>query len=94
MEFDWDEATQGLILSSFFYGYVVTQIPGGWLSERLGGKHLFGFAVLITAILTLLTPLLARVGIWALILARVIEGLAEVSGDVIISELYVIVYWF
>jgi len=28
-DFDWDASTQGIILSSFFYGYIVTQIPGG-----------------------------------------------------------------
>ncbi|OWF49145.1 Sialin [Mizuhopecten yessoensis] len=79
MDFDWDEATQGLILSSFFYGYVATQIPGGMLSERFGGKHLVGFGILIMAILTILTPLVAaEFGTWALITTRVIEGL--VSG--------------
>lgn len=25
-EFAWDEATQGVILGSFFYGYVLTQV--------------------------------------------------------------------
>lgn len=28
--FDWDSQQQGLILSTFFYGYIFTQIPGGW----------------------------------------------------------------
>lgn len=28
-EFKWDSGTQGVILSSFFYGYFITQIPGG-----------------------------------------------------------------
>jgi hypothetical protein len=29
-EFDsWDSRTRGLILSAFFYGYILTQIPGG-----------------------------------------------------------------
>ena len=34
-KFDWDSDTQSLVLGCFFYGYVVTQIPGG----TLGKKH-------------------------------------------------------
>lgn len=25
-EFDWDSKQQGIVLSSFFYGYIVTQV--------------------------------------------------------------------
>ncbi|KAG8238003.1 hypothetical protein J437_LFUL017792 [Ladona fulva] len=32
-EFDWSEKTQGIVLGSFFYGYVTTQIPGGRMAE-------------------------------------------------------------
>src|SRR5699024_5832019 len=28
----------GVLLSAFFWGYVVTQVPGGWMAERFGGK--------------------------------------------------------
>jgi sugar phosphate permease len=31
-EFGWDEAALGIILSSFFWGYTLLQIPGGWLA--------------------------------------------------------------
>ncbi|OWF45215.1 sialin-like isoform X1 [Mizuhopecten yessoensis] len=87
VKFDWDERTQGLILSSFFYGYVATQIPGGYLATKFGGKRIFGYGVLITAILTLVTPVVARVGTWALILIRIIEGLAEGMTFPAISEM-------
>ncbi|XP_033726728.1 sialin-like [Pecten maximus] len=75
--YDWDEATQGMILSSFFYGYALTQIPGGFLAEKIGGKRLFGYGILITAILSLLTPLSAKVGTWAVMVVRILMGLAE-----------------
>ena len=35
--FNWDSSIQGYILGSFFYGYIVTQIPGGWIAQRYGG---------------------------------------------------------
>lgn len=38
-EFDWSHDVQGVILSSFFYGYIVTQIPGGYLAATYGGKR-------------------------------------------------------
>ena len=37
-DFEWSEELQGIILSSFFWGYVITHIPGGLLSEKYGGK--------------------------------------------------------
>lgn len=82
-EFNWDTNTQGLVLGAFFYGYITTQIPGGWLAEVFGGKKLFGFGVLCTAVLTLLTPLAARWNLYVFIALRVVEGIGEVS--VIIS---------
>ncbi|XP_023322826.1 putative inorganic phosphate cotransporter isoform X3 [Eurytemora carolleeae] len=42
--FNWNERDQGLILGAFFYGYVVTQLPGGRLAEIWGGKWLYGIA--------------------------------------------------
>jgi ACS family sodium-dependent inorganic phosphate cotransporter len=29
--FDWSEEVQGLILSSFYFGYIVTHIPGDFI---------------------------------------------------------------
>jgi len=76
-EFDWDNATQGYILSSFFYGYILTQLIGGRLSEIFGGKHLFGFGILCTAILTIVSPFAARVSPYLFIAVRVLEGVGE-----------------
>ncbi|XP_071443502.1 sialin-like isoform X2 [Hetaerina americana] len=77
-EFTWDEETQGIILSSFFWGYVLTQLPGGMLAEKIGGKHLVGFGILSTSILTLLTPAAAHWGgSSTLIAVRILEGLGE-----------------
>lgn len=76
-DFDWDEATQGLVLGSFFYGYVLTQIPGGRMAELIGGKLIYGYGVLITAIFTLLTPIAAYWDLPFLILVRVLEGMGE-----------------
>ena len=71
----------GLILGAFYYGYMVFQIPGGWLALRVGGARLFGAAVLVASVLTLLTPAAARWSPVALIVLRILEGLALVSSS-------------
>lgn len=58
-DFEWSEPLQGLILSSFFWGYVITHIPGGMLAEKFGGKWALSLGILSTAIFTLLTPLVS-----------------------------------
>lgn len=57
-DFEWSESLQGIILSSFFWGYVITHIPGGLLAEKFGGKYVLSLGILSTAIFTLLTPVI------------------------------------
>ncbi|KAH0533702.1 hypothetical protein KQX54_000787 [Cotesia glomerata] len=76
-EFNWDSKLQGLVLSSFFYGYISTQLLGGWLSARIGGKRVFGIGIAVTALLTLITPPLTRVSVYILVALRIIEGIFE-----------------
>ncbi|XP_067665280.1 sialin-like [Haliotis asinina] len=76
-EFNWDEQLQGHVLGSFFYGYCLTQVLGGWLAELVGAKRTFGFAVLVTSILTLVTPAAASLHVYALIAIRVLQGMAQ-----------------
>lgn len=75
--FDWNSGTQGLVLGCFFYGYVLTQIPGGRGAERFGGKWILGLGILLTSIFTILMPLAAKVDFRLLVATRIIEGLGE-----------------
>lgn len=54
------------------------QVPGGWLATRFGAKYVFGIGIVMTAVLTLLTPVAAQVSVWALVALRVLEGMFEV----------------
>lgn len=78
--FDWDEETQGFILSAFYYGYATTQILGGFLIQRFGAKWVLGIGMLSTALFTAIVPVLTRFGgiSWLFVL-RVIQGMGEVS---------------
>ncbi|XP_063536211.1 putative inorganic phosphate cotransporter isoform X4 [Cydia strobilella] len=75
--FVWSSTLQGYILSSFFYGYVITQIPFGILSKRFGARFFLGFGMLINSVFGLLVPIAAQKGYEWLILVRFIQGLGE-----------------
>ncbi|XP_044754354.1 putative inorganic phosphate cotransporter isoform X1 [Coccinella septempunctata] len=76
-EFEWETDVQGYVLSSFFYGYVITQIPFGILSKRYGNIYFLGVGMLINSLFGLLVPVSAKYGIWWLIAVRFIQGLGE-----------------
>ncbi|CAK9294358.1 unnamed protein product [Gordionus sp. m RMFG-2023] len=73
----WDKRMQGHILASFFYGYILTQIPGGWLSFRYGAKGVLAGGLALVSICTLISPPLARLNPYAFMLARFGQGLGE-----------------
>ncbi|GAB0094566.1 putative inorganic phosphate cotransporter [Sergentomyia squamirostris] len=77
-EYDWDEKTQSVILSSFFWGYIVTQVPAGKLAQTYGAKLMLIFAMAICSALNILTPFGASYGGWKLVCAsRVLQGLCQ-----------------
>ncbi|XP_043677418.1 putative inorganic phosphate cotransporter isoform X2 [Vespula pensylvanica] len=76
-EFEWDTKKQGYLLSSFFYGYVITQIPFGILAKRYGSKYFLGVGMLINSLFGLLVPVSAHWGFPWLMVVRFIQGLGE-----------------
>lgn len=76
--YNWDNKTQSLLLSSFFWGYVVTQIPGGYLAHKYGAKFTLFIGLSVCSVLALMTPIAAEIGSWQLVCAlRVIQGLCQ-----------------
>lgn len=41
-QFNWDPETVGLIHGSFFWGYIVTQIPGGFICQKFAANRYSG----------------------------------------------------
>lgn len=75
--FAWSGTAKGLVLSSFFIGYLLFQIPSGWLANRYGGKLVLGWAVLVWSLMTVLTPPAAHWSFAALIAVRFLMGAGE-----------------
>ncbi|XP_023802272.1 vesicular glutamate transporter 1-like, partial [Cyanistes caeruleus] len=38
-QFNWDPETVGMIHGSFFWGYIVTQIPGGFIAQKFAANR-------------------------------------------------------
>jgi len=77
-KYDWSQELQGLILSAFYWGYILTHIPGGLLATKFGGKYTLLLGVSVATIFSLLTPYAIKTGgSKALIIFRVIVGAGE-----------------
>jgi len=76
-EFAWDSATVGLVQSSFFWGYLLTQVAGGILADKIGGKKVLGFGVIWWSLATCATPFAAKLGLPYLFAARACMGVGE-----------------
>ncbi|XP_059829954.1 vesicular glutamate transporter 2.2 [Hypanus sabinus] len=75
--FNWDPETVGMIHGSFFWGYIVTQIPGGYIASRLAANRVFGAAIFLTSSLNMLIPSAAKVHYGFVIFVRILQGLVE-----------------
>ncbi|KAH9496064.1 hypothetical protein Btru_012626 [Bulinus truncatus] len=76
-EFHWSKELEGLILGAFFWGYLVFQVPGGRMSEKIGAKKVIAICMFPVSILTLLSPIAARIDPYLFIVVRVLVGLGE-----------------
>lgn len=65
----------GFVLSAFFLGYALMQIPGGWLADRFNIVYVLIFAVVIWSVFTAFTGL--AWSLTSLILIRFLFGLGE-----------------
>ncbi|XP_024946938.1 putative inorganic phosphate cotransporter isoform X2 [Cephus cinctus] len=72
--FPWNEYEVNLILGSFFWGYICTELPGGRLAEVVGAKRVFGYSMLVSSAITLLTPLSSTFGYMVVAGLRVVLG--------------------
>src|SRR5882757_8942681 len=76
-DFGYDSAAKGLVLSAVFWGYIWTQLIGGWMADRFGGHRVLAAGVAVWSLATFITPIAAGASFAALLAARVLLGLGE-----------------
>lgn len=74
-EFGLSHAEGGFLFSVFFYGYVLMQVPAGFLGDRFGRKRVLVTGILLVAGAALVTGLSGTLAVLAL--ARLLTGLAQ-----------------
>ena len=60
--FPQSENIEGDLLSAFYWGYKVSQIPGGYLASSFGAKRVLGSAVLVWGLSTTVTGFVGTSG--------------------------------
>ena len=76
-QFGWSPTQKGLVLSSFFLGYMLFMPLSGWLATRFGGARVLGLSGLLWSLFTLLTPLAAALPLGVLLATRIGMGVGE-----------------
>uniref|UniRef100_A0A1L8EAI1 Putative inorganic phosphate cotransporter n=1 Tax=Haematobia irritans TaxID=7368 RepID=A0A1L8EAI1_HAEIR len=77
-EYDWSPKEKSYILSSYFWGYIVTQFPGGNICRRFGVKATLLVCTLGSSLAGLVVPLTVDWGGWKIYCAvRVIQGMFQ-----------------
>jgi hypothetical protein len=58
-EMGWSASTAGFLQSAFFYGFALSQLPGGYLATRFGGARMLPIGVAIWSAATFIVPFVA-----------------------------------
>ena len=76
-QFGWSELQVGIVLGTFYVGYMISMTLGGYIADKYGGKKVLGYALIIWSLFTIITPFFAYSGLWWLIFIRILLGIGE-----------------
>ena len=74
---------QGTVLSAFFWGYMLTQVLGGYVSDRVGGERVMLVASVLWSTITLCTPWVIQMSAYSpysfyiIVLFRILLGVSQ-----------------
>ena len=74
-EMGWTVGQAGLLQSAFFYGFALSQLPGGYLATRFGGARMLPIGVALWSAATVAVPFVADDP--RAFFSRVLVGLGE-----------------
>lgn len=70
------QSSKGTILSSFYYGYALSQVPGGWAAQKIGGRRVLLLSFILWSLTCALVPLDPN-RVFILITARLLVGVSQ-----------------
>lgn len=71
-----NQSSKGTILSTFYYGYACSQVPGGLAAQKIGGRRILLFSFVLWSLTCAFVPLDPnRVAV--LVIARLLVGVAQ-----------------
>ncbi len=83
-ELGWNKQVSGMVLSSFFAGYVTTNILGGYLADRFLGERIILYGALLWATMNVMVPIVAKYpyfmfssNTFAVLAARFLTGVGQ-----------------
>jgi MFS family permease len=76
-ELGWSKSAQGVVMAALFGGYLTTGIIAGRTADKSGGRKVMAVGVAVWSVMTLLTPIAVRSGLFFMGLARFLLGCGE-----------------
>lgn len=71
-----NQSSKGTILSTFYYGYACSQVPGGWAAQKLGGRRVLLLSFVLWSLTCALFPLDPN-HVRLIVMARLLVGVAQ-----------------
>ncbi|XP_022918769.2 sialin-like [Onthophagus taurus] len=90
-EFTWSNSLQGIILSSFYWGYLVVMLPSARLCELCSVKWVFFSGMVLNIIPSLLIPISCEIHYYLVIAMRILQGFG--SGATIPATSLILARW-
>jgi sugar phosphate permease len=85
-ELGLNDEQMALVFSAFFASYALSQVPAGWLGDRLGGRVMLTACVLAWSLCTGLMGL--AWGLTALVAVRLLFGIAQAGAYPVTARIY------
>ncbi|KAB2627298.1 anion transporter 5 [Pyrus ussuriensis x Pyrus communis] len=71
-----NQASKGTILSTFYYGYACSQVPGGWAAQKIGGRKVLLLSFVLWSATCALVPLDPN-RVFVMVIARLLVGVSQ-----------------
>ena len=84
LKWNYKRFSQLQVLGAFYYGFIITMLPGGYLAEMYSSKNVILVSAIGATTCSFLSPIMARTGGYVgFIILKVIQGMLQVKYNVL-----------